>query len=93
MVIPVLITGLCAQNVSYGSIVFVFQSQTRRLKLMILFLCAKVVNVNVDDYCKRAWLSALHWLSDIWNSVQCIVFLQRVACEENYYMCASAYLA
>ena len=49
MVIPVLITGLCAQNVSYGSIVFVFQSQTRRLKLMILFLCAKVVNVNVDE--------------------------------------------
>ena len=63
MVIPVLITGLCAQNVSYGSIVFVFQSQTRRLKLMILFLCAKVVNVNADDCCKRAWLSALHWLS------------------------------
>ena len=44
----------------YGSIVFVFQSQTRRLKLMILFLCAKVVNVNVDDYCKRVCLSALH---------------------------------
>ena len=62
MVIPVLITGLCAQNVSYGSIVFVFQSQTR-LKLMILFLCAKVVNVNTDDCCKRAWISVLHWLS------------------------------
>ena len=63
MVIPVLITGLCAQNESYGSIVFVFQSQTRRLKLMILFLCAKVADVNADDCCKRVWLTALHWLS------------------------------